>query len=138
MADPVTLSLIAASSLLSAGSQVQAGKQAVKEAEITAQTQELGASQREVDRKERLATAMATANANAGASGIAAFEGSPLTILQQSIEAEQTATERDAFNTRIGALTTRARGKSAQQQANLGAFTSLLSSGADIAQLTPA
>jgi hypothetical protein len=134
MADPVTAT-IAATSLLSAGTQIQAGRQAVKESELTAQTQELAASQREVDRKERLATAMATANANAGASGIAAFEGSPLTILQQSIEAEQTATERDAFNARIGALTTRARGKSAQSQARLSAAGSLLQGGSDIAQL---
>ena len=134
MADPVTAT-IAATSLLSAGTQIQAGRQAVKESELTAQTQELAASQREVDRKERLATAMATANANAGASGIAAFEGSPLTILQQSIEAEQTATERDAFNTRIGALTTRARGKSAQSQARLSAAGSLLQGGSNIAQL---
>jgi hypothetical protein len=134
MADPVTAT-IAATSLLSAGTQIQAGRQAVKESELTAQTQELAASQREVDRKERLATAMATANANAGASGIAAFEGSPLTILQQSIEAEQTATERDAFNARIGALTTRARGKSAQSQARLSAAGSLLQGGSNIAQL---
>jgi hypothetical protein len=134
MADPVTATIVA-TSLLSAGTQVQAGRQAVKESELTAQTQELAASQREVDRKERLATAMATANANAGASGIAAFEGSPLTILQQSIEAEQTATERDAFNTRIGALTTRARGKSAQSQARLSAAGSLLQGGSNIAQL---
>ena len=134
MADPVTATIVA-TSLLSAGTQVQAGRQAVKESELTAQTQELAASQREVDRKERLATAMATANANAGASGIAAFEGSPLTILQQSIEAEQTGTERDAFNTRIGALTTRARGKSAQSQARLSAAGSLLQGGSNIAQL---
>ncbi len=134
MADPLTATIVA-TSLLSAGTQVQAGRAASKEAELTAQTQELGATQREVDRKERLATAMATANANAGASGIAAFEGSPLTILQQSIEAEQTATERDAFNTRIGALTTRARGQSAQSQARLSAAGSLLQGGSNIAQL---
>ncbi len=130
-----SVALVAATTLLSVGSKVQAGRQAVREAEITAQTQELAATQREVDRKERLATAMATANANAGASGIAAFEGSPLTILQQSIEAEQTATERDAFNTRIGALTTRARGQSAQSQTRLSAAGSLLQGGSNIAQL---
>jgi hypothetical protein len=135
MADPVTLGLIAASSLLSAGTQVKAGREAAKEAEITAQTQELAATQREADRKERLARAMATANASAGASGIAAFEGSPLTILQQSIEAEQTATERDAFNARIGALTTRARGSSAQAQGRLSAAGTLLQGGSNIAQL---
>jgi hypothetical protein len=139
MADPVTIALIASAggTLLSAGSQVAAGRTASKEAELTAKTQELAATQREGDRKERLARAMATANAQAGASGIAAFEGSPLTILQQSIENEQTATERDSFNTRISALTTRARGQSARAQGVLGGAASLLSGGSKVAQLIP-
>ena len=125
------------SSLLSANSQLSAGRTAARESELTAQTQELGATQREGDRKERLARAMATANAQAGASGIAAFEGSPLTILQQSIENEETATERDSFNARISALTTRARGRSARSTSQLGATTTLLQSGSTAAQLVP-
>jgi len=139
MADPITLSLIMAggSTLLSAGSQISAGKTAAKEAELSAQTAELGATQREADRKERLAQAMATANAQAGASGIAAFEGSPLTILQESIKAEETATERDMFNTRIQTLTTRARGQTAKRSAQVGAATSLLKGGSNVAQLMP-
>jgi hypothetical protein len=137
MADPISISLMAASTLLSAGSQLSAGRTAAKEAELSAQTAELGATQREVDRKERLAQAMATANAQAGAAGIAAFEGSPLTILQQSIENEQTATERDQFNTRVSTLMTRARGKTAKRQAQVGAFTSLLQGGSNVAQLIP-
>ena len=80
---------------------------------------------------------MATANAQAGASGIAAFEGSPLTILQQSIENEQTATERDVFNNRIQTLTTRARGRTAQQAAQMGAASSLLKGASTAAQLMP-
>ena len=136
MADPVTITMVA-SSLLAAGTQIQAGRTAAKEAELSAQVEETAATQREADRKQRLAEAMATANAQAGASGIRAFEGSPLTILQQSIEAEETATERDMFNTRISALTTRARGKSAQGQAQLSAATSLLKGGAQTAQLIP-
>ena len=137
MADPISISLLAGSTLLSAGSQIQAGRTAAKEAELSAQTAELGATQREADRKERLAAAMATANAQAGASGIAAFEGSPLTILQQSIEAEETATERDAFNTRIAALTTRARGQTQKRVGQVGAATSLLKGGSQVAQLVP-
>ena len=135
MADPLTISLVAGSTLLSAGSQIQAGKTSAKEAELSAQTAELGATQREVDRKERLAQALSTANAQAGAAGIAAFEGSPLTILQQSIENEQTATERDMFNTRISALTTRARGQTAKRVGQVGAATSLLKGGAKTSQL---
>ena len=126
-----------AGTLLSADAQAKAGKTAAKEAELSAQTAEVAATQREADRKERLASAMATANAQAGAAGIAAFEGSPLTILQQSIEAEETATERDLFNTRISALTTRARGQSAKLQGQIGAVSSLLKGGATAAQLVP-
>ena len=131
------LIVAAAGTLLSAGAQVKAGKDAVKDAELSAKTAELGATQREADRKDRLAQAMATANAQAGAAGISAFEGSPLTILQQSIENEQTSTERDMFNTRISALTTRARGSAAQSQARIGAASSLIKGGSNIAQLTP-
>ncbi len=127
----------AGASLLSAGSQIQAGRTASKEAELSAQTAELGATQREADRKNRLAEALATANAQAGAAGIAAFEGSPLTILQESIKNEETATERDLFNTRISALTTRAKGKTARRMGQVGAATSLLKGGSAAAQLIP-
>ena len=130
------LPLLAVTSLLSVGAQVSAGRTAAKESEQSAQIQETAAIQREADRKELLASAMATANANAGAAGIAAFEGSPLTILQTSIEAEETATERDQFNTRISALTTRARGKSAQRGAQIGAVTTLLQSAGTAAALS--
>ena len=134
MADPITIAMVG-STLLSAGAQIKAGRTASKEAELSAQTAELGATQRESDRKERLASALATANAQAGASGIAAFEGSPLTILQESIKNEETATERDRFNTRISALVTRAKGQTAKTAGQLGAGVSLLKGGSKAAQL---
>jgi hypothetical protein len=136
MADPLTMAVVA-SSLMAVGSQVSAGRQAVRESKVTAQIEETAATQRELDRKERLAKALATANAQAGAAGIMAFEGSPLTILNQSIENEQTATERDVFNTRISTLVGRARADNAKSQANIGAATSLLKGGVEAAQLMP-
>ena len=138
--DPVTIIGLVATvgtSLISANQQARAGKQSLREAELTAQTEELAATQREGDRKERLAKAMATANAQAGAAGIAAFEGSPLTILQESIRNEETATERDRFNARISALTTRARGESARGTARDGAATTLAQGLSTGAQLIP-
>lgn len=131
------VALPVALSLVSAGAQIKAGRTAAKDAEISAQIQETAATQREADRKENLARSLATANAQAGASGIAAFEGSPLTILQESIKAEETATERDQFNTRISALTTRARGQTAKRTARVGAFQSLLQGASSGAQLIP-
>ena len=136
MATPLLIASTAGT-LLSVAGQLQAGKSAAKESELTAQTQELAATGREADRKNRLAEALATANAQAGASGIRAFEGSPLTILQQSIENEETSTERDMFNTRIGALTTRARGQTAKRAGQIGAATSLIKGGVQAAQLIP-
>ena len=124
-------------SLLSVGAQLKAGRTAAAESEQSALIQETAATQREADRKERLASAMATANAQAGAAGIAAFEGSPLTILQTSIEAEETATERDRFNTRISAMTTRARGKAARSASRIGAAQSLIKGLDDSRKLTP-
>ena len=132
-----SLVLSLGTSLASANRQARAGKQSLREAELSAQTEELAATQREGDRKERLAKAMATANAQAGAAGIAAFEGSPLTILQESIRNEETATERDRFNARISALTTRARGESALGTARVGAATTLAKGLATGAQLIP-
>ena len=132
-----SLAATVGTSLLSANMQLKAGKQSAREAELSAQTEELAATQREGDRKERLAKAMATANAQAGAAGIAAFEGSPLTILQESIRNEETATERDRFNTRISALMTRSRGESARGAARVGAATTLAKGLSTGAQLIP-
>ncbi len=50
---------------------------ALDESQIKSEQEDLGAKQREADRKERLAIALASQNATAGAKGVAAFEGSP-------------------------------------------------------------
>lgn len=126
-----------AASLLSAGAQRKAGQVQAQEAELSAQLEETAATQREVDRKGALARALATANAQSGAAGIRAFEGSPLTIIEESIRAEETATERDVFNTRIAALVRRAGGRSARRAGNIGALTSLVKAGTQAAALTP-
>ncbi len=102
------------------------GKIARGEAEVAAKQEELAAVQREGDRKNRLAEALASQNASAGARGVAAFEGSPLTILQEDIRKEQKATERDVFQTKLSAMTTRARGRLAERQAKTEANIGLL------------
>ncbi|NRA79845.1 MAG: hypothetical protein HRU18_16695 [Pseudoalteromonas sp.] len=81
------------------------------ESKVQAEQEELGAVQRESDRKERLSIALASQNAAAGAGGIAAFEGSPLTVLKEDVRREEVATKRDAFSTKLSSLTTRSRGK---------------------------
>lgn len=109
------------------GMQRAAGDIARTEAETQAKAEEAAGVAREADRKQRLAEALASQNASAGARGVAAFEGSPLTIMQEDIRREKVATERDAFQTRLAAKTLRARGKIAQRQAKTGANLGLIS-----------
>lgn len=84
---------------------------AVGESKVQAEQEELGATQREADRKERLAIALASQNAAAGASGIAAFEGSPLTIMKEDVKREAVATERDRFSSQLAGMTALSKGK---------------------------
>jgi len=98
------------------------------ESETAAKMEELGATQREGDRKARLAEALASQVAGSGASGISAFEGSPLTILNADIEAEHRATQRDKFQTSLKAESYRTRGKMAKKMAKKQAKLGLLSS----------
>lgn len=110
---------IAQFSLQRSSAEIQRG-----EAEVAAKQEELGAEAREGDRKARLASALATQNVSAGAKGIAAFEGSPLTILEADIQAEEAATQRDVFGAEFAAFTKRAGGRTRErlqkQQAAIG------------------
>ena len=111
---------------------------------IAAKQEELGAIQREGDRKRRLAESLASQNAQAGASGIAAFEGSPLTVLSEDIRRESVATERDRFETkgrklqqRISGISARSRGKMAKSSARSSANLGLLSGIGQAASFAP-
>lgn len=105
------------------------GKIARGEAEVAAKAEEAAGVSREADRKERLAEALASQNAAAGAGGIAAFEGSPLSVMKEDIRRESKATGRDVFQTKLRAMTLRAQGKIAERQAktaaNIGLITSI-------------
>jgi hypothetical protein len=98
------------------------------ESETQAEAEELAATQQEADRKARLAEALASQVSGSGASGIQAFSGSPLTILQADIESEQKATRRGRFQSELRAEGFRMRGRTAQKMANQQAKMGLLSS----------
>lgn len=119
-------------SLLQNRARIESGKIARGESQVQAQMEELSAVSRERDRKGRLADALASQNAAAGAKGIAAFEGSPLTILNEDIRRESVASERDKFQSRLSAATTRARGlileKTNRAGANLSLFKDVVES----------
>lgn len=98
-------------------------------AEIASQQQELQVKQREADRKDRLASSLATQIASSAASGVSAFEGSPLRVLEDSIEREELATKRDVFGTELGVMairsTARARANMQRIQSGLNLANSL-------------
>ena len=128
--------LFIASSLLSANQTRVAGDIAKGEAKVQARQTELAATAREADRKERLAEALASQNASAGARGIAVFEGSPLAILQADIEREEKATQRDIFSTELEAFTLRSRGSIGQKLARTQSAVGLLQSGSQFASMS--
>ncbi len=102
------------------------GKIERMELETAAEMEELGATQREADRKARLAEALASQIASAGASGVSAFEGSPLTILQADIAKEEKATQRDVFMTGLKSEAYKMRGKMAEKIAKQKATMGLM------------
>lgn len=107
--------------------QKDIGKIQRGEAEVAAKSEEAAGVQREADRKAQLAEALASQNAAAGAGGIAAFEGSPLSVMQEDVRRESIATERDVFQTKLTALTLRSRGKIAERTAKAKATLGLIS-----------
>jgi len=115
-----TAAIMVGMAVMSAAQKNEDAKFEQGQAEIAAQQQDLQVTQREADRKDRLATAMASQNAMAGASGISAFEGSPLTVLEDSMTRERTATQRDKFTTGMSSLAIRqtARARRLSQQRN--------------------
>ena len=134
----IPLAIGAGTSLLQAGQQREAGQIQQEEFELVAKQEELGAVQRETDRKRRLSEALSSQVASAGARGIAAFEGSPLTILQEDIKTERVATQRDKFNARLAAMTARARGEVAATGAQTRSLLGVAQDVPDIAGAFPA
>ncbi len=133
----IPLIISAGTSLMQASQTRQAGKIKQAEAETAAKQEELAVIQREADRKEDLARALASQNAGAGSKGIAAFEGSPLAILNEDIAREEEATQRDIFMSQLSTMTTRARGSIGRKTANATATIGLISDAGKIAASSP-
>ena len=142
MADPLTLGIIAVGltgvSAVGQYSQTRNAAAAAKnEAEFAATQEKLAATQREADRKDKLAEAMASQTASAGARGVIAYEGSPLTILQEDIRREEVATDRDVFGSKLAASTALVRGKNQASSLKTGATFGLISDFGKVASLVP-
>jgi hypothetical protein len=133
----IGLGLTAASTASQYAQSRNAATAARQEGEFAAKQENLAAVQREADRKERLARAMASQTASAGSRGVAVFEGSPLSVLQEDVRREEEATERDIFGSKLAASTEKIRAsnqsKSLGTQANIGLLTGM----SDLAKVWP-
>jgi len=67
---------------------------------LQAEMEDVAATQRETDRKMDLARSIGSIRAGAAGAGITG-EGSPLTLIQESIKAEQRDSSRDEFMTKM-------------------------------------
>lgn len=95
----------------SAYSGFMAGKTQKGEYDLEAKQIELGATQREADRKERLSRALGTMSARSSANGVSGFEGSPMAVMQEESRLADVAQERDAFMSQLQSMTAKARGR---------------------------
>ena len=134
--------IAAATAAVSAASQHNQQKNAAtaakNEAELKAEQEKLAATQRESDRKERLAYAMSSQTASAGARGVISSEGSPLTVLQEDIRREEVATERDIFGSKLASSTALIRGRNKERSLKSGANIGLIGDIGKVASIMPA
>jgi hypothetical protein len=113
-----------------------AGKIATRESKVKSKQIELESVQRESDRKERLADALASQIASSGSRNISSFEGSPLTILNEDIRREKQASGRQIFASNLESFTTLQRSRIGEKQRRFKTATGLLQSGAQFASAT--
>ena len=146
MGDPVTATLViaAASGVLTAGSMVQSGQQARNAANYNAAVARENAKAAELQAAERAKrirsqgkSLLAKQRALYGASGVDLMFGSPLLVLadtagQIELEAQDAifAGKTQAAGLRSEARGILAEGRAKTQAANIGTFSSLLSTGA--------
>ena len=107
----------------------QASRIAERESKLERQKLDLQGLSREADRKTELAKRLATANAMSGTKGIAAFEGSPLTVLKQMERDVEDVSQQDKFMTELAKTTAKYRGKQQKAGYQSQAAQSLLTSG---------
>ena len=108
---------------------IQAGNAQKANYEMQAQQEEFAAKDREVSRRQRLISSLASQNAARGASGVRAFEGSPAAMMKsdwQSFDYDQSMGD---ANTAMSVSSLLESGRYAQQSGYTSAGTSLLEYG---------
>ena len=118
--------------LSTAGSMItgiQAGNAQKANYEMQAQQEEFAAKDREVSRRQRLISSLASQNAYRGASGVRAFEGSPAAMMKSDIKQFDYDQSMGAANLAMSTSSLLESGKYAQQSGYMSAGTSLLEYG---------
>ena len=106
-----------------------ASKMAMRESKLEQKKIDLQGLSREAERKNELAKRLASANAMSGTKNIAAFEGSPLTVIKQMERDVGDVSKQDKFMTDLAKTTAKYRGKQQKAGYQSQATQSILTSG---------
>jgi len=128
------IGLTVASTALQVKSSRDAGQIASKEAELAARKEGDAGRQREIERRRALIRALASQNAQAGASGITT-DGSVGAVAQSDIKQFQNDLLGDYVNTKNQQSLYRTQGKNAKRAGNIGAGMALLDGAAKVGAL---
>jgi hypothetical protein len=113
---------------------VQAGNAQKSNYAQQAQQEEFAAKDREVSRRKRLISSLASQNAARGASGVRAFEGSPAAMMKNDIKEFNYDQSMAAANTSMKTSSLLESGNYAQQSGYTSAGNSLLTFGSRMAE----
>lgn len=129
---PAFIGLAATGGLLSASGQYAQGRIAKEESKTESALIGLQAKQRELDRTQRLNEAIASQVTRASASGLQ-LAGTPIETMEAITERSEREQAAEDVGARITQRMIRSRGNQAEIRGRLGAATSLISSGTQMA-----
>lgn len=116
---------------LTARQMNSAAKNSVMEGKLKAEMEGVAALQRETDRKLDLVKAISSQRARFGSSGIDTNSGSPLSLINKTIEDADRDIDRDRFNAKIAQQSAIYRGKARSGELKGQAQLALLRGGVD-------
>jgi len=121
-------------SLFGGALEASAGRAEARALEFAADNESINAIIRNNERLDRLIDVMAANNVTSGASGVQAFSGSPLTVLQENIKTASKRGISDFNNARLSELSLRSTAFARRRSSQLSVFASLLGTSANIAK----
>ena len=114
--------------IMSASQSIQAGRAQEAAYKRDAERESFAAKDKEIQRKKRLVAALATQNAVRAASGVAAFEGSSLNMMNQDVETFEYDQSMGSANLAMKRQSLLESGKAARRYGYASATNTLLES----------